>query len=298
MSGDSSSCELVRIHSNPRPVEWEACPDNKDFILKIEKGSGKAVKMVYTLKEGTPLPYYKPIIYESQGWFWLIEKYVEVSSLASLGLELVFCKTLKPVLDGRIGWEDEKGHWIFEGWFWAAVNSVLIFLLGPVTPSDSRKRGSETPVNGEKTPVSSWKTSVSRGQTPISSEEALFSEWQTPVSSGKTQGSGGKTHGSGEKNHVSGGKTHVSGGKTHVSGGMTHVSGGMTHVSGGKTHVSVELTPEQDQLSFTDTSPSESCLPSSARTLKKPYSSRKTLSFNSLDLAGVGDMIENIDTAG
>ena len=277
MSGDSSSCELVRIHSNPRPVEWEACPDNKDFILKIEKGSGKAVKMVYTLKEGTPLPYYKPIIYESQGWFWLIEKYVEVSSLASLGLELVFCKTLKPVLDGRIGWEDEKGHWIFEGWFWAAVNSVLIFLLGPVTPSDSRKGGSETPVNGEKTPVSSWKTSVSRGQTPISSEEALFSEGQTPVSSGKTQGSGGKTHGSGEKNHVSGGKTHV---------------------SGGKTHVSVELTPEQDQLSFTDTSPSESCLPSSARTLKKPYSSRKTLSFNSLDLAGVGDMIENIDTAG
>jgi hypothetical protein len=28
---------------------------------------------------------------------------------------LVFSKTMKPVLDGRIGWEDEKGFWIFEG---------------------------------------------------------------------------------------------------------------------------------------------------------------------------------------
>ena len=27
----------------------------------------------------------------------------------------MFSKTMKPVLDGRIGWEDEKGYWIFEG---------------------------------------------------------------------------------------------------------------------------------------------------------------------------------------
>ena len=235
-----------------------------------------------------------------------LTKYVEVTNLCSLGLELVFSKTLKPVLDGRIGWEDEKGHWImnnpiFEGWFRAAVNSVLILILGPVTPSDLRKRGSETPASGEKTPVSSGRTTVSEGQTPVSGSG-------THMSREKTHGSGGKTHGSGEKAHVSGGKTHVSGGKTHVSGGKTHgsgekayVSGEKTSVSGGKTHFSLELTPDEDQLSFTETPPppSELCVPPSARTLKKPFSSRKTLSFsNSLELAGFEDMIENVETAG
>jgi len=223
---------------------------------------------VYTLKEGTPLPYYKPIIHDSQG------------------LELVFSQTLKPVLDGRIGWEDEKGHWIFEG---------------PVTPSDLRKRGSETPASGEKTPVSSGKKSVSEGQTPVSVRGTHVSREKTHGSGGKTHVSGEKTRVSGEKTHVSGGKTHGSGGKTHGSGEKAYASGEKTRVSGGKTHFSLELTPDEDLLSFTETPPppSELCVPPSARTLKKPFSSRKTLSFNnSLDLAGFEDMIENIDTAG
>ena len=111
---DSSSCELVRISSNPMPVQWEACPATTEFKLKMRKAPDKASKMVvyvYTLKEGTPLPY-KPSIPTAPGW--LIMKKVKLK-LCDSGLELVFSKTMKPVLDGRIGWEDEKGYWIFEG---------------------------------------------------------------------------------------------------------------------------------------------------------------------------------------
>ena len=66
---DSSSCELVRINSNPVPVEWEACPATTQFKLKIRKASEKPTKMVYVynLKEGTPLPY-KPSISTAPGW--------------------------------------------------------------------------------------------------------------------------------------------------------------------------------------------------------------------------------------
>ena len=103
---DSSSCELVRISSNPMPVQWEACPATTEFKLKMRKAPDKASKMVvygYTLKPSIPT---------APGW--LIMKKVKLK-LCDSGLELVFSKTMKPVFDGRIGWEDEKGYWIFEG---------------------------------------------------------------------------------------------------------------------------------------------------------------------------------------
>ena len=30
-----SSCELVRVNSNPIPVEHQTCPKNKDFNLRL-----------------------------------------------------------------------------------------------------------------------------------------------------------------------------------------------------------------------------------------------------------------------
>ena len=54
MSDDSSSTELIRTNGSPRPVEWVACPNKKDFILIFRKGSDKAIKMLYTLKETKP----------------------------------------------------------------------------------------------------------------------------------------------------------------------------------------------------------------------------------------------------
>lgn len=61
MFDSSSSCELVKLKSNPLPVEWIACPATKDFKLKIKREIGKSSKFVYTLREGVPLPY-NPVI--------------------------------------------------------------------------------------------------------------------------------------------------------------------------------------------------------------------------------------------
>ena len=62
MFDDSSSCELVRLNSNPLPSkEWEYCPENKEFLMKVRNRKNKLKTMVYTLKEGSPLPY-KPNI--------------------------------------------------------------------------------------------------------------------------------------------------------------------------------------------------------------------------------------------
>lgn len=52
-----SSCEVVRMNSQPSPACWEACPENTEFRLKISKKGEKSLMIVYTLKEGTPLPY-------------------------------------------------------------------------------------------------------------------------------------------------------------------------------------------------------------------------------------------------
>ena len=81
-------------------IGWE---DEKGYwVFEVNTRAGK---------EGTPLPY-KPSIPTAPGW--LIMKKVKLK-LCDSGLELVFSKTMKPVFDGRIGWEDEKGYWIFEG---------------------------------------------------------------------------------------------------------------------------------------------------------------------------------------
>ena len=52
-----SSCEEVRMNSQPRQECWEACPRNTEFRLKISKKGERSLIIVYTLKEGTPLPY-------------------------------------------------------------------------------------------------------------------------------------------------------------------------------------------------------------------------------------------------
>ena len=110
MSESSSSCELVRLHSNPLSVEWEACPETTDFKLRIKKNDGKSSKLLYTLKEGAPLPY-KPVINSYPGLFLLMFSCI-ISFV--LGLNIFFSKAMKPVFGGRVGWE-EKGYWIFEG---------------------------------------------------------------------------------------------------------------------------------------------------------------------------------------
>ena len=59
MSDSDSSCEIVRLSSNPYPApkEWDVSPESMEFELKIRRSNGKLCKFVYTLKEGVPLPY-------------------------------------------------------------------------------------------------------------------------------------------------------------------------------------------------------------------------------------------------
>ena len=57
MADDSASCELIRLHSNPMPKEWDACPETTDFKMKVRNQFGKFATFMYTVKEGIPLPY-------------------------------------------------------------------------------------------------------------------------------------------------------------------------------------------------------------------------------------------------
>ena len=60
-----SSCELVRVNSNPIPIEHQTCPKNTDFNLRLVE-NGKTLKFCYTLKEGVKLPYFPKL--ELQGF--------------------------------------------------------------------------------------------------------------------------------------------------------------------------------------------------------------------------------------
>ena len=56
-SDSDSSSGLVRLSSNPLPVEWEFCPRDIEFQLKIKKDDGKRARFAYTLRQGVSLPY-------------------------------------------------------------------------------------------------------------------------------------------------------------------------------------------------------------------------------------------------
>ena len=49
-----SSCDSIHVRS--QPTDYEVCPEDIEFKLKI-RVMGKSVKPVYTLKKGVSLPY-------------------------------------------------------------------------------------------------------------------------------------------------------------------------------------------------------------------------------------------------
>ena len=94
-SDSDGSGGLTRLHSNPVPPEFDYCPENIEFHLKLKKPSGRFKRFIYTLKAGVPLPYTLPGEYQ-----------------------VTFSRGLKPVFKDIIGRTEViegQQYWSFEG---------------------------------------------------------------------------------------------------------------------------------------------------------------------------------------
>ena len=101
-SDSDGSGGLTRLHSNPVAPEFDYCPEDIDFHLKMKKPSGKFKRFLYTLKAGVPLPY--------------TSKY-----------QVTFSRKLKPIFKDVIGRTEViegQQYWSFEGEQIKVMNEV------------------------------------------------------------------------------------------------------------------------------------------------------------------------------
>ena len=110
-SDSDDGAPLKRVCSVSSPTVWDFVPEETDFKFKFKAQRKKSVRLLYTLKKGTSLPYTATI--QGKNWCRLFFPFLYIL-IADIADKVTFSKAVQPEVEGKVVRKDGE-FWIIEG---------------------------------------------------------------------------------------------------------------------------------------------------------------------------------------